>query len=52
LEDAGLVKSLRAGRESVFELQPRRLSDARRLLELISTEWDDTLERLRAFVER
>lgn len=51
LEDAGLVKSLRAGRESVFELQPRRLSDARRLLELISTEWDDTLERLRAFVE-
>jgi DNA-binding transcriptional ArsR family regulator len=51
LADAGLVKGSRAGRESVYELQPRRLSDARRLLELISAEWDDTLERLRAFVE-
>lgn len=51
LADAGLVKGSRTGREAVYELQPRRLSDARRLLDLISTEWDGTLERLRAFVE-
>ena len=51
LEGAGLVKSTRDGRESVWELAPDGLQQARRLLELISREWDDTLERLRAFVE-
>jgi DNA-binding transcriptional ArsR family regulator len=51
LAGAGLVKSQRAGRESVYQLQPRRLSEAQRLLDLISTEWDGTLERLKAFVE-
>jgi DNA-binding transcriptional ArsR family regulator len=51
LADAGLVASAREGRESVFRLQPRRLGEARRFLDVISREWDDTLERLRAFVE-
>ncbi|MGC4090013.1 MAG: metalloregulator ArsR/SmtB family transcription factor [Polyangiaceae bacterium] len=51
LSDAGLVKGTRDGRESIYELQPRRLGEVRRLLDLISKEWDDTLERLRAFVE-
>jgi DNA-binding transcriptional ArsR family regulator len=51
LADAGLVKSTRDGRESVWKLEPSGLEEARRLLDIISREWDDTLERLRAFVE-
>lgn len=51
LEGAGLVHGSKEGRESVWTLQPRALSDAKRLLDSISNEWDDTIERLRAFVE-
>lgn len=51
LEGAGLVKSTRDGRENVWEFEPGGLEEARRLLEGISREWDDTLERLRVFVE-
>lgn len=51
MEEAGLVRSRRHGRASVWQLSPRRLGDARRYLELISKQWDDALGRLRKFVE-
>jgi DNA-binding transcriptional ArsR family regulator len=51
LSDAGLVKSFRRGRERIWELQPQRLADAHAYLDRISAQWDDALERLRAFVE-
>jgi len=51
LEGAGLVRGTRAGRESVWELEPRRLDEARRHLETIARGWDETLGRLKAFVE-
>jgi DNA-binding transcriptional ArsR family regulator len=51
LADAGLVRGTRSGRESVWELEPRRLEDARRHLELISKAWNEALERLKAYVE-
>ena len=53
LARAGLVRRRGAGRRrgQVWELQPRRLEDARRWLDRISRQWDDALERLRAFVE-
>jgi|SRR5690242_7511025 DNA-binding transcriptional ArsR family regulator len=51
LEDAGLVSSDRSGRESVWELQPKRLEEIRGYLNQISAQWDETLGRLRAFVE-
>ena len=51
LEDAGVVRSKRCGRESVWQLERRRLEDARRHLETISRQWDSALERLRQFVE-
>jgi DNA-binding transcriptional ArsR family regulator len=51
LADAGLVTGTRDGRESVWKLEPGGLAEARRLLDIISREWDGTLERLRAFVE-
>lgn len=52
LADAGVVRGTRDGRESVWELQPSRLEDARRHLDWISRQWDGALDRLRAFVER
>jgi DNA-binding transcriptional ArsR family regulator len=51
LEGAGLVHGSREGRESVWQLETARLDEARRLLDVISKEWDDRLERLRRFVE-
>ncbi|HKP56801.1 MAG TPA: metalloregulator ArsR/SmtB family transcription factor [Polyangiales bacterium] len=51
LEDAGLVCSKRDGRERIWEIQPKRLADAKRFLDQISDEWDDALERLRSRVE-
>ncbi|MGH7435597.1 MAG: ArsR/SmtB family transcription factor [Polyangiaceae bacterium] len=52
LAGAGLVRGSREGRESLWELEPKRLHDARRYLDRISTEWDHAIERLRRFVER
>ncbi|AKF03514.1 ArsR/SmtB family transcription factor [Sandaracinus amylolyticus] len=52
LETAGLVRSARQGRESVYELHPRELETARRALDRISAAWDDALDRLAAHVER
>lgn len=52
LEDAGVVRGSRDGRESVWEIEPRRLDEARRSLDLISARWDSAIERLRAMVER
>lgn len=52
LASAGLVTNTRDGRESLWQLQPARLAEARRLLDLISKEWDDTLDRLKDFVEK
>lgn len=51
LETAGLVRSERAGREQHWELEARRLEDAKDWLETLSRRWDERLERLRAFVE-
>jgi DNA-binding transcriptional ArsR family regulator len=51
METAGLVRSARHGRESVWELDRRRLKEARRYLAEISKQWDDALDRLRKFVE-
>jgi len=51
MEGAGLVRSTARGRESVWQLQEKRLADARRYLQTISAEWDETLDRLRRFVE-
>jgi DNA-binding transcriptional ArsR family regulator len=52
LEGAGLVRGTREGRDSVWELEPRRLDDVRRCLDVISGRWDAALERLKDLVER
>ncbi len=51
LELAGVVRGSRHGRESAWELQPRKLDEAKRYLDRISAEWDAALSRLKAFVE-
>jgi DNA-binding transcriptional ArsR family regulator len=51
MEGSGLVRSTRHGRESVWQLDRRRLKDARRYLDTISKQWDDALLRLRELVE-
>lgn len=51
MEGSGLVRCARRGRERVWRLDPDRLEDARHYLDIISTQWDDALRRLRHFVE-
>ena len=51
MEKVGLVRSTRRGRESVWQLDQRRLEEARHYLEQISKQWDEALGRLRALVE-
>src|SRR5689334_18510224 len=43
LEGVGVVRSVRSGRESLFELQPRPLVDARTYLDHVSRQWDNAL---------
>jgi DNA-binding transcriptional ArsR family regulator len=51
LESAGIVNSIRAGRENLFEFNPRPIDGAREYLELVSKHWDSALARLKAMVE-
>jgi DNA-binding transcriptional ArsR family regulator len=51
LEEAGLVRGEREGRERIWELSSKRLAEARHYLDQISQQWDAAIDRLRAFVE-
>jgi DNA-binding transcriptional ArsR family regulator len=52
LESAGVVRSVRAGRESLYALEPKPIDELRRYLETVSAQWDDALARLKSFVEK
>src|SRR6266536_3630619 len=52
LGDVGLVRHARRGREQVWDLNRKRLEKARQYLDHIAAQWDDAVERLRAFVEQ
>lgn len=51
LESAGLVRSVRHGREVRFELQRARIDSAARALDTIAQQWDAALRRLKATLE-
>ena len=51
LERARIVHSVRSGRESLFELDPKPINELREYLDLVSEQWDQALGRLRSFVE-
>jgi DNA-binding transcriptional ArsR family regulator len=52
MQNSGLLRSTRQGRERIWRLNEHRLEDVRRYLDLISEQWDDVLGRLRRFVEK
>ena len=51
LNDAGLVRHSRRGRERIWELERKRLERAQRYLGHIAGEWDAAISRLKALVE-
>jgi DNA-binding transcriptional ArsR family regulator len=51
LEQAGLVRSSRDGRERNYAFRPEIVAGARTWLDQVSARWDEALGRLRAFVE-
>jgi len=51
LENAGVVHGTRAGRETLFDFDPRPIHRARNYLDQVSEEWDAALLRLKDYVE-
>ena len=51
MEAAGVLRAARAGRESVWEVDPTSLDEAGRYLRTISDQWDAALARLKRFIE-
>jgi DNA-binding transcriptional ArsR family regulator len=51
LEDAGLVRVDRVGRESRYAFRPEPIVAAKGYLDDVAHQWGDALERLRLFVE-
>jgi DNA-binding transcriptional ArsR family regulator len=51
LERAGIVRSVRAGRESRFAFDLEPLVEVREYLAFVSEQWDQALSRLKSFVE-
>ena len=51
LERVGIVHSVQAGRESLFEFNPEPIEEMKRYLDFVSRQWDQALSRLKSFVE-
>ena len=51
LEAAGIIGGHRVGREHIWKLNPTRLAEAGRHLEVIARGWDEALTRLKRLVE-
>ena len=52
LQGAGIVESVRVGRESQYEFKPKPIDDLKSYLDDVSKQWDDALARLKSFLER
>jgi len=51
LENAGIVRSARAGRESLYEFDPEPMDELKQYLTRVSEHWDEALGRLKTLVE-
>ena len=51
LQNTGLVRSTRRGRENLFQIEPKPLKEVGDSLNAISRHWDEALSRLKSFVE-
>ena len=52
LTNARIVRSVKSGRETLFELDPAPLREVRDYAEVVSAQWDSAIGRLKAFVEK
>jgi DNA-binding transcriptional ArsR family regulator len=52
LESVDIVRSVRTGRESLFELDPAPIREVRDCADVVSQQWDQALSTLKAFVEK
>jgi DNA-binding transcriptional ArsR family regulator len=52
LADAGIIDGSRQGREQVWTLNPQRLAEGRRHIDIIAAGWTDALERLKLLLEQ
>ena len=51
LESVGIVHSVHAGRESLFEFDPTPIDEMKKYLDFVSEQWDHALTRLKSFIE-
>jgi len=51
LAAAGIIDGSRQGREQVWTINPKRLAEGRRHLDVIAAGWDEALERFKKLVE-
>jgi DNA-binding transcriptional ArsR family regulator len=51
LERVEVVRSIRAGRESLFQFNPAPIVEMKQYLDQVSGQWDEALGRLKSFVE-
>ncbi len=51
LENAGILHSVRSGRESRFEFDPQPMNELQEYLGHVSAQWDQVLSRLKTLVE-
>ena len=51
LEGAGVVHSVRSGRQNLFAFEPGPIEEVRTYLDSVSQRWDQALARLRSYVE-
>jgi DNA-binding transcriptional ArsR family regulator len=51
LAQAGLVRDVKVGRERLWQFDPTQVEEARRSLEIIGSQWEQALGKLKSFVE-
>ncbi len=51
LADAGVVRDVKRGRERLWQLEPGQIEEAKRTLELIGSQWEVALGKLKSFAE-
>jgi DNA-binding transcriptional ArsR family regulator len=51
LKTAGMVQSVKTGRENLFKFDPRPIEAIQEYLDFVSEQWDQVLSRLKSFVE-
>lgn len=51
LAEAGVVRDVKVGRERLWQLEPARIEEAKRTLEIIGRQWETALGNLKRFAE-